>query len=249
LRPSAPQAGASANSATSALGGPVVLHFERHSPPGGRRVPNSCAPEKIQFHRRCDLRYCDRTLFRSALRYFKGSRYLLLLGKLGVRAGDFGAGADLPGADSRTEPEECRVAQTAKVTDVHMKIPASAQVILASVVTAPRGPKAAWLTPPKAAVISTFSPPWISTIAIIRMLTRMCIATIAVINLSPVLQACCPTTISLLSKHYRGRPSYRQLQNETLPLTCNSRYLRRNRRASLRHLPTPRRSLPAPSRP
>src|SRR5205823_13132435 len=54
-------------------------------------------------------------------------------------------GAALAGEVSRIEPDECRVAQTASVTEVHMKMPASAQVIFCMVVTAPRGPKAAWL--------------------------------------------------------------------------------------------------------
>ena len=101
---------------------------------------------------------------------------------LGAFAGgaDLGAGADLRGTFSRIEPEEYFVAHTAKVTDVHMNTPASTQVILARVVTAPRGPNAAWLTPPKAAVMSTFSPPWISTIAMSRMLTRICNAITAV---------------------------------------------------------------------
>src|SRR5205823_8588825 len=81
--------------------------------------------------------------------------YFLAGGAAG--AGVFGAA--LAGEVSRIELDDCRVAQTASVTEVHMKMPASAQVIFCMVVTAPRGPKAAWLTPPNAAVISTFSPP------------------------------------------------------------------------------------------
>src|SRR5438094_7469924 len=77
----------------------------------------------------------------------------------GGAAGEGVLGAALAGEVSRIEPDECLVAQTASVTEVHMKMPASAQVIFCMVVTAPRGPKAAWLTPPNAAVISTFSPP------------------------------------------------------------------------------------------
>ena len=57
------------------------------------------------------------------------------------------------------DPPGVFVAQTASVTAVTIKITPSTQVAFWSVVTAPRGPKAAWLTPPKAAVMSTFSPP------------------------------------------------------------------------------------------
>ena len=58
-----------------------------------------------------------------------------------------------------TDPVESRDAMMESVIDVAIKIPASTQVALAIVETAPRGPKAAWLTPPKAAEISTPSPP------------------------------------------------------------------------------------------
>ena len=77
------------------------------------------------------------------------------------------------GAFSMIDPEVCRVAQTDKVIEVAIKMAPSPQVIFAMVETAPRGPNAAWLTPPKAAVISTFSPPWISTSKMSRMLTRI----------------------------------------------------------------------------
>jgi hypothetical protein len=113
--------------------------------------------------------------------YVRGYRF----GCIGDGFGDLGAGADLRGVVSRIEPDECFVAHTASVMDVHIKIPAKTQVILARVVTAPRGPKAAWLTPPNAAVMSTFSPPWIKTTTINSMLIRMCIAMIAAINLPP----------------------------------------------------------------
>ena len=78
----------------------------------------------------------------------------------------------LPFPGLQADPLESLDAIIESVSDVAMKIPASAQVILASVETAPRGPKAAWLTPPKAAVISTFSPPWIITIKISRTLAN-----------------------------------------------------------------------------
>ena len=67
----------------------------------------------------------------------------------------------------------------ASVTEVAMKMAPSTQVILASVVTAPRGPKAAWLDPPKAAAMSTFSPPWMRTITINKMLEIICRAVTA----------------------------------------------------------------------
>src|SRR5207245_11150684 len=111
LRPSAPQAGASANSATSALGGPVFFAGQREGKPTSLPWPALPSPWIIPY-------------------FFAGD-------------GDFGAGADLPGAVSRIEPEEWRVAQTAEVIEVHMNTPAKTHVILAIVVTAPRGPKAA----------------------------------------------------------------------------------------------------------
>jgi len=79
----------------------------------------------------------------------------------GLEGGFAGAdtGADFTGACSSTEPEEPLEACMARVMDVIIKTAARPQVIFASRVTEPRGPKAAWLTPPKAAVISTFSPP------------------------------------------------------------------------------------------
>ncbi len=96
----------------------------------------------------------------------------------GVGAGALGAGAlDVGvlcfGAFSMIDPEVCRVAQTDNVIEVAIKMAPSPQVIFAMVETAPRGPKAAWLTPPKAAVMSTFSPPWISTSRMSRILIRM----------------------------------------------------------------------------
>jgi hypothetical protein len=81
-------------------------------------------------------------------------------------------GADFTGAFSSTEPEEVLDACIARVIDVTMKTTARPQVIFASRVTEPRGPKAAWLTPPKAAVISTFSPPWRSTAPMSKMLAK-----------------------------------------------------------------------------
>ena len=77
------------------------------------------------------------------------------------------------GTVSRIDPEVCRVAQTDREIDVAIKMAPNPQVIFAMVETAPRGPNAAWLTPPKAAVISTFSPPWMSTSKMSRMATRM----------------------------------------------------------------------------
>jgi hypothetical protein len=71
------------------------------------------------------------------------------------------------------ETVECFVAQTASVMDVTTKIPARTHVILAIVEIAPRGPKAAWLTPPKAAAMSTFSPPWIRIIRTSKMQTKI----------------------------------------------------------------------------
>ena len=88
-------------------------------------------------------------------------------------AGALDAGAVCLGTFSRTDPEVRRVAQTERVIEVAIKMAPNPQVIFAIVETAPRGPKAAWLTPPKAAVISTFSPPWISTSKMSRMLTEM----------------------------------------------------------------------------
>lgn len=88
-------------------------------------------------------------------------------------AGALEAGVVCLGAFSKIDPEVCRLAQTDRVTEVAIKMAPSPQVIFAMVETAPRGPNAAWLTPPKAAVISTFSPPWISTSKMSRMLTRM----------------------------------------------------------------------------
>lgn len=64
----------------------------------------------------------------------------------------------MPGV-SKTERPACRVAHTESVIEVAAKMKAKAHVIFARVDTAPRGPKAAWLTPPKAALMSTFSPP------------------------------------------------------------------------------------------
>ena len=69
-----------------------------------------------------------------------------------------GAGAALAGVSKIDRPERL-VAQTESVMEVAAKIIANPHVIFASVETAPRGPKAAWLTPPNAAVMSTFSPP------------------------------------------------------------------------------------------
>src|SRR5579875_1437177 len=84
-------------------------------------------------------------------------------------AGAVGAGW-LCGAFCNTELEVPLLAQIASVTEVTTKIKPSTQVIFASVVTAPRGPKAAWLEPPNAAAMSTFSPPWIRIMTINRML-------------------------------------------------------------------------------
>lgn len=74
-----------------------------------------------------------------------------------------GAGADLAGAVfpgvSKIDPPARFVATTDKVIEVAAKMAAKTHVIFASVDTAPRGPNAAWLTPPKAALMSTFSPP------------------------------------------------------------------------------------------
>jgi hypothetical protein len=105
----------------------------------------------------------------------------------GAFAGGLAGGFDFAGADcdcfvvfSSTDPLVVFVAQTVSVIDVAMKIAASTQVDLASVETVPRGPKAAWLTPPNAAVMSTFSPPWIITTRITRMPTRICSMSMAV---------------------------------------------------------------------
>ncbi len=123
---------------------------------GGLEPPRSCDRQPLKLVRlpipplphlkatkKCSEEPCD--LSQRIARYFLAG------------AGFFGAAG--PGEVSRIDPEVCRVAQIASVTEVAMKIAPSTQVIFAIVVTAPRGPKAAWLTPPKAAVISTFSPP------------------------------------------------------------------------------------------
>jgi hypothetical protein len=95
------------------------------------------------------------------------------------------AGADFAGV-SKTDFPACFVAQTESVIEVAAKIAANTQVIFARVETAPRGPNAAWLTPPKAALISTFSPPWIMTERTSKMHTKMWNTSKAV-TISPLL--------------------------------------------------------------
>ncbi len=85
------------------------------------------------------------------------------------------------GAFCNTELEVPLDAQMASVIEVAMKMAPSTQVILARVVTAPRGPKAAWLEPPKAAAMSTFSPPCIKTTIQIKTHERTWSAVTAVI--------------------------------------------------------------------
>jgi len=110
------------------------------------------------------------------------------------------AGADWVwvGAFCITEFDVAFVAQMASVTEVAIKTAPSTQVILARVVTAPRGPKAAWLEPPKAAAISTFSPPWMSTITISRTLETTWRAVTAT-TIENSFQTCSP------SGHFSGR--------------------------------------------
>lgn len=152
LRPSAPQAGASANSATSALGGLEIQSIR----PRRREVLSAY-------------------FFAGAGEEGAGENGAGAngVGDAGVvLAGEVWAGAVLPGVSSTDRPERF-VAHTESVIEVAAKIAASTQVIFARVDTAPRGPKAAWLTPPKAAVISTFSPPCIITDMMSRMQTTI----------------------------------------------------------------------------